>query len=97
MWDSEIGNDLGFRALLNGRYQSSSKNALQPSDILDMRAYALLNGSVALYSQKGWEVSLWGQNLTDKYYWVSGAENANVAVRFPGRPRTFGLTGKYNF
>ncbi|WP_374386052.1 TonB-dependent receptor [Sandaracinobacter sp.] len=97
MWDSEIGQDLGFRAILNGRYQSSSKNALQPSDILDMRAYGLLNGSLALYSQKGWEVSLWGQNLLDKYYWVSGATNANVAVRFPGRPRTFGLTGKFNF
>lgn len=97
MWDSSIGGDLGFRAILNGRYQSSSKNALQASEIMDMRAYGLLNGSIALYSQKGWEVSLWGQNLTDKYYWVSGATNANVAVRFPGRPRTFGLTAKMNF
>ncbi len=97
MWNSDINDSLGFRAILSGRYQSESKNALQPSEIMDMRSYGLLNGSIAIYSQKGWELSVWGQNLTDKYYWVSGATNANLAVRFPGRPRTFGLTAKMNF
>ena len=97
VWDTDLNDRLGFRAIVSGRYQSESKNALQPSEIVDMRAYGLMNASLALYGRNGWEVSVWGQNLTDKYYWVSGATNANLAVRFPGRPRTFGLTAKVNF
>ena len=98
MWDSPVSKTLGVRAILNGRYQSSTKNALEGDPRLDIRAYGLLNGSIALYNlDNRWDVSLWGQNLGNKYYWVSAATNANNGVRLPGHSRTFGLTARMNF
>jgi outer membrane receptor protein involved in Fe transport len=98
MWDQPVSDALGVRAILNGRYQSSAKNTLEGDPLLNLKAYGLLNASLAVYSlDDRFEVSLWGQNLTDEYYWLSGATNANTGVRFPGRSRTYGLTAKFNF
>lgn len=98
MWDQPVSDALGLRAILNGRYQSSAKNTLEGDPLLNLKAYGLLNTSLAVYSlDDRFEVSLWGQNLTDEYYWLSGATNANTGVRFPGRSRTYGLTAKFNF
>jgi len=49
-------------------------------------------GSIGLYGlNSGWKLNLWGRNLLDEYYWTSVSSNANLAVRFAGKPRTFGL------
>lgn len=61
-------------------------------------SYGLVNASLGLHSQADrWEISIWGRNLADKYYWTAVSSNANVVVRFPGQPRTYGatLTVKY--
>jgi len=45
------------------------------------------------------ELSLWGKNLTDKVYYVSGFDTsafmADDLVR--GEPRTYGVEARYNF
>jgi iron complex outermembrane receptor protein len=46
---------------------------------------------------KGWELSLWGRNLTDEYYWSAVSSNANVVVRFPGKPTTYGASLSLKF
>lgn len=46
---------------------------------------------------KGWELSLRGRNLTDEYYWSAVSSNANVVVRFPGKPLTYGASLSVKF
>lgn len=58
----------------------------------------LLNGSIGVYSLNDkWDLSLWGQNLTDEYYTQQVTSNANVVLRFAGRPRTYGITLSYRY
>ncbi|MGN6500229.1 MAG: TonB-dependent receptor [Tsuneonella sp.] len=97
-YDTPITRSLGLRAIANGRYQSTSYIDIERSDTLAIKAYGLLNASLALYDLGGrWEASLWGRNITDEYYWVAAATNANTAVRFPGRSASYGATVKFNF
>jgi outer membrane receptor protein involved in Fe transport len=52
-----------------------------------------LNSSIGIHTlDHKYELSIWGRNLTNTYYWSSVASNANTVVRFPGQPLTFGAT-----
>ncbi|WP_374528657.1 TonB-dependent receptor [Novosphingobium sp.] len=97
-YDTPITETLGLRFTLNGRYQGKAKNTLEDSPQLNLKGFGVLNGSISLYNlDNKWDLSIWGRNLTDEYYWVSAATNANTAVRFPGHSRTWGATLRYNF
>jgi iron complex outermembrane recepter protein len=39
-----------------------------------------------------WKLSLWGRNITNKYYWTNAYKIADIAARFAGRPATYGAT-----
>ncbi|WP_408591607.1 TonB-dependent receptor [Novosphingobium sp.] len=98
MWDSPVSDSLGLRAIVNGRYQGTAKNTLEDDAQLNLKGYGVVNASLALHRLDGrWEVSAWARNLTNAYYWVSAATNANTAVRFPGHNRTWGVTLKTLF
>lgn len=62
-----------------------------------MPAYTLLDARFGLESIHGWRVSIYGRNLTNKYYWNSVASSGDGAVRFTGEPRTFGANFSYRF
>jgi outer membrane receptor protein involved in Fe transport len=98
LYDRPINESLGFRGSLSGRWQSDS-TAGDPADSrYDIDAYGLLNGSIGVYSiNNKWDVSVWGQNLTDEYYWQQITSNANVILRFAGKPRTYGVTLSYRY
>ena len=97
-YDTPVNDKLGVRAILNGRYQSKTGSTIEDFAPLQIKGYGILNASLALYEQDGqWEVSLWGKNITDTYYWQSAATNANTAVRFPGRSPSYGVSAKFNF
>ena len=97
-YDTPITSDLGLRAMVNGRYQSSTSSTIEDFDPLAIDSYGILNTSLAIYDLDGvWEASLWGRNVTDTYYWSSAATNANTAVRFPGRSASYGATVRMRF
>ena len=97
-YDAPVGDRLGIRAILNGRYQSRTGSTIEDFEPLQIKGYGILNASLGLYSQdRKWDVSIWGKNITDTYYWMSAAPNANTAVRFPGRSPSYGVTAKFNF
>ncbi len=62
--------------------------------------YWLLGGRLGLRSPEGgWELALWGQNLTDKRY-DKGHVFATVSaavVAYAGKPRTWGVTLTHRF
>ena len=61
-------------------------------------AYSLVNASVGIHDLDGkWQAAIWARNLTDEYYWTSVASNANVVVRFPGMPLSYGASLTFNY
>jgi outer membrane receptor protein involved in Fe transport len=98
LYTHDIGSDLQLNVAVNGRYQSESQADLEGNPLFKITDYGLLNASVGLSSPaKGWEVSFWGRNLTDEYYWTAVSSNANVVVRFPGKPLTWGASLGWKF
>jgi iron complex outermembrane recepter protein len=64
-----------------------------PQEII--KSYGLLNSSIS-HSAGPWTVSLWGRNLTNKYY-DEAAAIAGGFQQWPGIPRTYGLTAYIRF
>ena len=55
-------------------------------------------GTLGVHTLDGqWDFSLWGNNLTDEYYWLSVTQNANTIIRFPGKSATWGASLTYRF
>tara|TARA_R110000787_G_scaffold24931_1_gene70138 strand:+ start:4091 stop:6664 length:2574 start_codon:yes stop_codon:yes gene_type:complete len=98
LYDRPMTTELGLRASLSGRWQSDSTAGNPDDPLYDIDSYGILNGSIGLYSlNNNWEFSVWGQNLTDEYYWQQITSNANVVLRFAGMPRTYGASLTYRF
>ncbi|MBO9559684.1 MAG: TonB-dependent receptor [Caulobacter sp.] len=97
LFDHEVADGLRLKAALNGRWQSRSSGDLEGNPLFAIDSYGLVNGSVGLASDKGWELQVWGRNLTNEYYWSAVSSNANTVVRFPGKPTTYGATLTWNF
>lgn len=97
-YDAPLTENLGLQATLNYRWQSETASDLADGPLFAIDAFGTLNGSVGLYDLDGrWKLNLWARNLTDEYYWTSVSSNANLAVRFAGKPRTFGLNLSYAY
>ena len=68
---------------------------------LHQDSYSLIDAYITYVSaQDNWEVSLFGKNLTDETYIVSGFANGLTQGRVTanlGRPREWGLSLKYRF
>lgn len=97
-YDAPINERLGLQATLNYRWQSDTASDLSEGPLFEIDSFGTLNGSIGLYDLNGqWKLNLWGRNLTDEYYWTSVSSNANLAVRFAGKPRTFGLNLSYAY
>lgn len=97
-YNQPLTNAIGLQAAVNAHFQSQSHADLGEDPNFRINGYGLLNASIGIHAlDDRWELSIWGRNLTDTYYWTSVASNANVTVRFPGQPATYGasLTVKY--
>lgn len=98
LYDSPVTENWGLRGAIGGRWQSESTAGNPDDPLYDIDAYGVMNGSLALYTlDDHWEIGVWGKNLTDEYYWQQVASNANVVLRFAGRPRTFGMSVSYTY
>ena len=45
-----------------------------------------------LSTDERWRVTLWGRNVTNKYYWTNVDRISDVITRYPAMPATFGIT-----
>lgn len=98
LYSRDINANLGFQAALNARWQAKSHADLEGDPRFVITDYALVNGSLGVHSlDDRWELSIWGRNLTNEYYWTAVSSNANVVVRFPGQPRTYGASLSMKF
>ena len=96
----------GLEGLVHGnfRYNDSVFTAdgptLRASGLIENDAYALFNGRIGVVGNDGqWEVSIFGENLTDEEYFLSTfavPEQQSVAG-YPSTPRFYGVEGKVRF
>lgn len=96
-YDTPVSDTLDLTGAVSARYQSKSNTIFEDLDLYKVKAYGTVNASLGVKGASGWSVSLWAKNLFNSYYWSAVASNANVVVRFPNAPRTYGLTLGFDF
>jgi outer membrane receptor protein involved in Fe transport len=96
-YDTPVSDRLSLKGALSLRYQSQSNTIFEDLPLYKIDAFTVVNGSIGLKNEAGWSLSVWGKNLFNKYYWSAVASNANVVVRFPNPPRTWGATLGFEF
>ncbi len=60
-------------------------------------SYSLVNTNFTWENMDGWEVSVYGKNLTDKEYIVHSFSLTGVGFAIQGEPRTFGISVAKSF
>lgn len=97
----EVPVSTALRAFVTGDVE---QRATYSGDILALDGftgvpgYALLGARIGIKGDAGkWQVSLWGRNLADRYYYTSAILGNGVFARMNGMPRTIGLSGRVNF
>jgi len=92
----------GLRAAIQGdtRYASSAFKEASNDPLIASRPYWLFNARLSLAGEKdGWEVALWGRNLTKERYVVSGVNLASLGIvnRIYNAPRTYGVELSFRY
>ncbi|MES1158713.1 MAG: TonB-dependent receptor, partial [Terricaulis silvestris] len=90
--DFFIGADVSSRSKFNSD-PSASK-------FLDIKGYSLLNARVGFKGANGWDLYLWGHNVTDtEYYELLAVQSggSGLVVGTLGDPRTVGVTLRGSF
>lgn len=88
----EVSSQLSAFAGVNMNYRSSTTAGFGTESVLLIDAYTTLDLRLGLSSGDGrWRLTLFGQNITDKYYWTNVAKIGDVARRLAGQPRSYGV------
>jgi len=105
-WAASVGGEYAFPGGLLGRegeyflagdasYRSDFSSSPTPSPYLVVDGYGLVNGRLGFRSDEGWDLFVWGRNLTDEDYFefLSAAPGGSgLYVGYVGDPRTVGVT-----
>jgi len=62
-----------------------------------INSYVLLDLRAGIRSPGNWTLSIYGRNVTDKYYWTGSTHLIDTENRFAGMPATFGVQASYQF
>ena len=82
-------------ATVGGR--QNSPNAIPVGlPLFRIDAYTLLDLRMGVKTGD-WKLSIWGKNVTNKYYWNNVNPSFDAIVRYAGPPATYGVTVGYNF
>jgi iron complex outermembrane receptor protein len=82
----------------NTSYASPTNGGFGELPDFKIDSYALLDLRAGIKSTSGnWRVSIYGRNVTDKYYWTSASHIVDTITRFAGMPATYGVQASYKF
>jgi iron complex outermembrane recepter protein len=80
-----------FGATLSGRTAQITALGGNPFEVNN--AYATLDLRAGYADRNGkWRFTLWGQNVTNAYYWNNSYQSFDVTARYAARPATYGAT-----
>jgi outer membrane receptor protein involved in Fe transport len=92
-WDAIMGAGVsGQSKSIGGLYLS----ALDQSQY-EIDSRVLLDLYAGLKSSSGWKFTVWGKNVTNKYYWTNAILVYDSQVKYAGRPAEFGISAGYRF
>lgn len=90
------GVNVAYRSKTSGVFSPPSYTASLSQ--YDIRAYTLVDGQLGVEAADGtWKAWVWGKNIFDKYYWSNVVFAADVVVKYPGQPATFGASAAFKF
>lgn len=86
------------------QYHSSASGAFGSDSSVVTRTYATLNSYVLVDLRAGLRIAhpsikieIWGNNVTDKYYWNAAYAYSDTFVRYTGQPSTWGVRLSYTY
>jgi iron complex outermembrane recepter protein len=96
-----IGETKGFFDL-SASYRTHYNTGSDLAAAKEQPAFSTINGRIGIASdaENGWELALWGNNLTNQYSQLIAFDTvfqANSISEFPAPPRMYGLTFRKNF
>ena len=100
--DAEYRHEVGTSTIAffgaNYSYRSSTSGDFEPNPLLNIDSYGLLDLRAGIEGGNGrWRASLYGQNVTNEYYWQTAVRRGDAVIRFAGMPVTYGVSFSYNF
>lgn len=98
-YEVDLSDDWFVRLQANGRYSGSTFKDAQNLELLQADSYWVWNARVAVGSNDGWEIALWGKNITDELIEMHATSLVPLGfgARFYAPPRTFGLSVSKGF
>lgn len=100
-WSLNVGGEYAWRASSRLRafaaadlaYRSSHSGFLGRDPPLDIRGYATLDLRAGVAGANGaWNLTLWGTNVTNRYYWHTAMRNGDTINRYAARPASYGMS-----
>ncbi|EQA99433.1 TonB-dependent receptor [Sphingobium sp. HDIP04] len=77
---------------VNYSYRTSTNAGFGNEPLLYMKDYGVLDLRAGFGSSDGrWQVSAFGRNVTNSYYWTNVAKLFDVVRRLAGQPATYGI------
>lgn len=80
----------------NGKYQSAFFLDAEGREDRRQSGYEIIDGEAVLHLDNGVDIGIWGRNLTNSDYAVSGFGFIGYNT-FRGAPRSYGVSLKYNY
>ncbi len=93
-----FGNDLEGFLGASPSYRSATKAAFGTNPILGIESYFLLDLRAGFESEDGtWRVEVYGNNLTNKFYWTQVTREIDALTRTAAMPVTYGVRLSYKY
>ena len=98
-YEAAAGTDYKIRGMLGVRFQSSVffLETRQDADTYRAKAWAELDGRLSLINSAGWELAVYGKNLTDNRHLSQVSSLFGLPVAALNEPRRFGVQARYSF
>lgn len=82
----------------NMSYRSKTTGDIAGSSTFDIDSYTLLDAQIGIEaSNQRWKAWMFGNNITNKYYWTNVVNTSDTTVRWPGMPVTYGVAVSFKY
>jgi len=93
-----VGDDMEGYLGISPSYRSSTKAAFGTNPILGIESYFLLDLRAGIESEDGsWRAEIYGNNLTNKFYWTQVTREIDALTRTAAMPVTYGARLSYKY
>lgn len=93
-WGIGVGGR-GLTAFVGGSalHSSSTNASLDRDPLYDIKDYSTLDLRAGVRDDVDhWQLSVWGRNITNEYYWTNAVRSQDASTRAAARPVTYGVT-----